>query len=159
MFKFKLKKFLEEQKISEAEFANKIETEESVIKDWLNGNIVPTLDDINKINIMFNLRADYFLESGSKTKKINAKIILLTLSMTFLIPSFILMFFIPTLSKYNNESEIVNFLIMDWSEPVTMWRIVLFLPGLSLMIAFLSLIIKSKVKQKKNSRKDKNTNA
>ena len=155
MFKYKLKKLLEENKISEQEFSSKISVEEELVKNWLLGNNIPSLEDINKINIMFNLDASYFVDSGILKTKSNNKFILMT-SLLFLIPAIILMFFIK-IENNNNQSAIINFIIMDWGELVVIWRFLLFIPGISFLIIYVALKLRklcASIKRRKQYEKN-----
>lgn len=56
-----LKEFLNENNLTQVEFAKKIGVKQSQVSEWLKGKAKPGYDILKNMAIAFNVSADYFL--------------------------------------------------------------------------------------------------
>ena len=56
-----LKDFLEENNLTQVEFARRIGVKQSQVSEWLKGKAKPGYDILKSMAIAFNISADYFL--------------------------------------------------------------------------------------------------
>lgn len=60
-FKQRLKDFLEENYLTQKEFAEKVGVKGSQVSEWLKGKAKPGYDTLRAMAKAFNISADYFL--------------------------------------------------------------------------------------------------
>ena len=158
MFKYQFKKLLEKRKISEKELANMLDIEEAKIQEWLAGNSVPNLDEINKLNIYFELESDYFIANCNCKMKFSKEHFILILSLMFLIPAIISLMFFKDINRQINIL-ILDAIILQWEiEQLIIWRLFLFIPGIALLITYLIIKIRKMIdfrKMEKNKKINK----
>lgn len=56
-----LKDFLEENNLTQVEFARRIGVKQSQVSEWLKGKAKPGYDILKSMVLAFNVSADYFL--------------------------------------------------------------------------------------------------
>ena len=56
-----LKDFLEENNLTQVEFAKRVGVKQSQVSEWLKGKAKPGYDILKSMAIAFNVSADYFL--------------------------------------------------------------------------------------------------
>lgn len=56
-----LKDFLEENNLTQVEFARRIGVKQSQVSEWLKGKAKPGYDILKSMALAFNVSADYFL--------------------------------------------------------------------------------------------------
>lgn len=60
-FKQILAEFLEENSLTQVEFAKKVGIRQGHVSEWLHGRSKPGYDLLRQISLTFNISADYFL--------------------------------------------------------------------------------------------------
>lgn len=60
-FKDILKEFLQENQISQTEFARKIGVKQGQVSEWLKGKAKPGYDNLKQMALAFGISADIFL--------------------------------------------------------------------------------------------------
>ncbi len=60
-FKHILYEFLEENNLTQSEFAKKVNIRQGQVSEWLHGRSKPGYDLLRSISLAFNVSADYFL--------------------------------------------------------------------------------------------------
>lgn len=60
-FKQILKEFLEENSLTQSDFARKVGVKQSQVSEWLKGKAKPGYDMIKQIAVAYGISADYFL--------------------------------------------------------------------------------------------------
>lgn len=70
-FKEILKDFLEERKLTQREFAEKIGVKQSQVSEWVNGKSNPGYYNLRNIAINFDLDAEYWLNIENIKYKIS----------------------------------------------------------------------------------------
>lgn len=60
-FKQILKEFLDENNLTQVEFAKKIGAKQGQVSEWLKGKAKPGYDTLRAIAVAFGISADYFL--------------------------------------------------------------------------------------------------
>lgn len=60
-FKIILKDFLNENGLTQTQFAVKIGVKQSQVSEWLQGKAKPGYDTLRQMSLTFNISADYFL--------------------------------------------------------------------------------------------------
>ncbi len=60
-FKQILKEFLEENNLTQVEFAKRIGVKQGQVSEWLKGKAKPGYDTLRAMSVAFNISADYFL--------------------------------------------------------------------------------------------------
>jgi transcriptional regulator with XRE-family HTH domain len=60
-FKFILKEFLNENNLSQSDFARKIGVKPSQVSEWLKGKAKPGYDILRSMALAYGITADYFL--------------------------------------------------------------------------------------------------
>lgn len=155
MFKYQLKKLLEKRKISKKELASNLDIEEAKIQEWLEGSSVPNLDEINKLNIYFELESDYFITNRNCKTKFGKEHFILILSLMFLIPAIISLMFFKDVNRQINVL-ILDAIILQWEiEQIIIWRLFLFIPGIALLITYLIIKIRKVINFKKRQKNNK----
>lgn len=61
-FKEILKEFLEEKKLTQKEFAEKIGVKQSQVSEWLKGKSNPSYINLKNMSLSFGVSADYWLD-------------------------------------------------------------------------------------------------
>ncbi len=60
-FKEILKEFLNENNLTQVEFAKRIGVKQGQVSEWLFGKAKPGYDTLKRMSLAFNVPADYFL--------------------------------------------------------------------------------------------------
>ena len=60
-FKQILKEFLDENNLTQVEFAKKIGAKQGQVSEWLGGKAKPGYDNLRAMAVAFGISADYFL--------------------------------------------------------------------------------------------------
>ena len=134
---------------------NMLDIEEAKIQEWFAGNSVPNLDEINKLNIYFELESDYFIANRNCKTKFGKEHFILILSLMFLIPAIISLMFFKDINRQINVL-ILDAIILQWEiEQLIIWRLFLFIPGIALLITYLIIKIRKMIDFRKMGKNKK----
>ena len=132
-----------------------LDIEEAKIQEWFAGNSVPNLDEINKLNIYFELESDYFIANRNCKTKVGKEHFILILSLMFLIPAIISLMFFKDINRQINVL-ILDAIILQWEiEQLIIWRLFLFIPGIALLITYLIIKIRKMIDFRKMGKNKK----
>ena len=132
-----------------------LDIEEAKIQEWFAGNSVPNLDEINKLNIYFELESDYFIANRNCKTKFGKEHFILILSLMFLIPAIISLMFFKDINRQINVL-ILDAIILQWEiEQLIIWRLFLFILGIALLITYLIIKIRKMIDFRKMGKNKK----